>query len=80
MPLLFIAAIIWQPKAKAAFINVRIAISQVYSSFSENLNGIKEVQNFNREKSNFGTFQTETNTHPWLLCQHQFPRSKIQDP
>ena len=63
VPLLFIAAIIWQPKAKAAFINVRIAISQVYSSFSENLNGIKEVQNFNREKSNFGTFQTETNSH-----------------
>ncbi len=63
VPLLFIAAAIWQPKAKSAFINVRIAISQVYSSFSENLNGIKEVQNFNRESSNYNSFKQETTEH-----------------
>ena len=63
VPLLFIAAAIWQPKAKSAFINVRIAISQVYSSFSENLNGIKEVQNFNRESSNYNSFKHETTEH-----------------
>ena len=63
VPLLFLAVLVWQPRAKAAFINVRIAISQVYSSFSENLNGIKEVQNFNRESSNFNSFKNETNNH-----------------
>tara|TARA_B100001996_G_scaffold226988_1_gene174850 strand:+ start:117 stop:1946 length:1830 start_codon:yes stop_codon:yes gene_type:complete len=63
VPLLLLAVLVWQPRAKAAFINVRIAISQVYSSFSENLNGIKEVQNFNRESSNFNSFTSETNNH-----------------
>ena len=56
VPLLFIAVLVWQPIAKRAFINVRIAISQVLSSFSENLNGIKEVQNFNREDNNYKDF------------------------
>ena len=63
VPLLLLAVLIWQPKAKLAFINVRIAISQVYSSFSENLNGMKEVQNFNRETSNYNTFKIETDKH-----------------
>ena len=63
VPLLLLAVLVWQPKAKLAFINVRIAISQVYSSFSENLNGMKEVQNFNREKSNYNTFKIETDKH-----------------
>ena len=63
VPLLFLAVLVWQPRAKSAFINVRIAISQVYSSFSENLNGMKEVQNFNREKSNYNTFKIETDKH-----------------
>ena len=63
VPLLFIAVMIWQPVAKKAFITVRIAISQVLSSFSENLNGIKEVQNFNREDNNYKSFTGQTNDH-----------------
>ena len=63
VPLLFIAVMIWQPIAKRAFINVRIAISQVLSSFSENLNGIKEVQNFNREDNNYKNFSGQTDDH-----------------
>jgi ATP-binding cassette subfamily B protein len=63
VPLLFIAVMIWQPVAKRAFITVRIAISQVLSSFSENLNGIKEVQNFNREDNNYKNFSILTNDH-----------------
>ena len=63
VPLLLLAVVVWQPRAKSAFINVRIAISQVYSSFSENLNGMKEVQNFNRETSNYNTFKIETDKH-----------------
>ena len=63
VPLLLLAVLVWQPRAKLAFINVRIAISQVYSSFSENLNGMKEVQNFNRETSNYNTFKIETDKH-----------------
>ena len=63
VPLLFIAVVIWQPIAKRAFITVRIAISQVLSSFSENLNGIKEVQNFNREDNNYKSFNNQTNDH-----------------
>ena len=63
VPLLFIAVMIWQPIAKKAFITVRIAISQVLSSFSENLNGIKEVQNFNREDNNYKSFTGQTNDH-----------------
>ena len=63
VPLLFIAVVIWQPVAKRAFITVRIAISQVISSFSENLNGIKEVQNFNREDNNYKNFNTQTKDH-----------------
>mgnify|MGYP001220436171 FL=1 len=63
VPLLFIAVMIWQPIAKKAFINVRIAISQVLSSFSENLNGIKEVQNFNREDNNYKNFSGQTDDH-----------------
>jgi ATP-binding cassette subfamily B protein len=63
VPLLLLAVLVWQPRAKLAFINVRIAISQVYSSFSENLNGMKEVQNFNRETNNYNTFKIETDKH-----------------
>ena len=63
VPLLFFAVMIWQPIAKKAFINVRIAISQVLSSFSENLNGIKEVQNFNREDNNYKYFSGQTDDH-----------------
>ena len=63
VPLLFIAVMVWQPIAKRAFINVRIAISQVLSSFSENLNGIKEVQNFNREDNNYKNFSGQTDDH-----------------
>ena len=63
VPLLFIAVLVWQPIAKRAFINVRIAISQVLSSFSENLNGIKEVQNFNREDNNYKDFSGQTDDH-----------------
>ena len=63
VPLLFIAVMVWQPIAKRAFINVRIAISQVLSSFSENLNGIKEVQNFNREDNNYKDFSGQTDDH-----------------
>ena len=63
VPLLFFAVMIWQPIAKKAFINVRIAISQVLSSFSENLNGIKEVQNFNREDNNYKSFSGQTDDH-----------------
>ena len=63
VPLLFFAVMIWQPIAKKAFINVRIAISQVLSSFSENLNGIKEVQNFNREDNNYKYFSNQTDDH-----------------
>ncbi len=63
LPLLFFAVIIWQPIAKKSFINVRIAISQVLSSFSENLNGIKEVQNFNREDNNYKYFSRQTDDH-----------------
>ena len=63
VPLLFIAVVLWQPVAKRAFIAVRIAISQVLSSFSENLNGIKEVQNFNREDNNNKNFNIKTKDH-----------------
>ena len=63
VPLLFIAVLVWQPIEKRAFINVRIAISQVLSSFSENLNGIKEVQNFNREDNNYKDFSGQTDDH-----------------
>ena len=63
VPLLFLAVLVWQPIAKRAFINVRIAISQVLSSFSENLNGIKEVQNFNREDNNYKDFSGQTDDH-----------------
>ena len=80
VPLLFIAVLVWQPIAKRAFINVRIAISQVLSSFSENLNGIKEVQNFNREDNNYKDFSGQTDDHTKAALKAQKLSSALLPP
>ncbi len=50
-PLIFVM-VIWARHARAAFINVRIKISQLYGTLGENVCGVRAIQSMSREGEN----------------------------
>ena len=67
VPALFMVRIIWMPYAKRAFLHARQASSMVNGALAENINGVRTVQEMNREKVNFAMFEEKArvnlNTH-----------------
>jgi ATP-binding cassette subfamily B multidrug efflux pump len=57
VPALFGVRIIWMPYARRAFMQARQASSTVNGALAENVNGVRTVQEMNREKVNFEMFE-----------------------
>ena len=57
VPALFAVRIIWMPYARRAFMQARQASSMVNGALAENVNGVRTVQEMNREKVNFEMFE-----------------------
>jgi ATP-binding cassette subfamily B multidrug efflux pump len=57
VPALFMVRIIWMPYARRAFLFARQASSMVNGALAENVNGVRTVQEMNREKVNFEMFE-----------------------
>jgi ATP-binding cassette subfamily B protein len=58
VPLMILAMIIWQRRAKEAFIRVRMAIAIVNGNLQENVSGVRVIQSLGREEENFRRFQS----------------------
>jgi ATP-binding cassette subfamily B protein len=56
VPLLVGVMIVWQRKARAAFIRVRQAIAIVNSTLNENVSGVRVIQSLSRESENSRRF------------------------
>ena len=67
-PLIFVM-VIWARHARAAFINVRIKISQLYGTLGENVSGVRAIQSMTREDENARRFdalnQENRNANIW---------------
>ena len=56
VPPLLIIMMYWSQRAKAAFVNVRVKVSALYGTLSENLSGVRAVQSMSREDENSRRF------------------------
>lgn len=63
IPLMVLATIAFRKKARESYREVRTAISWVNSVLAENINGIRVVQAFSRQETNFDFFRNEVNDH-----------------
>jgi ATP-binding cassette subfamily B multidrug efflux pump len=67
-PLLWIM-VWWSKHARAAFINVRIKVSQMYGNLAENVSGVRAIQSMSREGENAKRFdalnQENRNANIW---------------
>ncbi len=57
VPVLFIVRIVWLPYARRAFVRARQTSSIVNGALAENVNGVRTVQEMNREQVNFEIFE-----------------------
>jgi ATP-binding cassette subfamily B protein len=69
VPPLIVVMVIWARHARAAFINVRIKISQLYGTLGENVSGVRAIQSMSREDENARRFdalnQENRNANIW---------------
>ncbi len=56
VPPLLIIMVYWSQRAKQAFVNVRVKVSALYGTLSENLSGVRAVQSMSREGENSRRF------------------------
>jgi len=63
IPIMVLATIAFRKKARESYREVRTAISWVNSVLAENINGIRVVQAFSRQETNFDFFKNEVNDH-----------------
>jgi ATP-binding cassette subfamily B multidrug efflux pump len=63
VPILLIVRLVWLPMAKRAFLRARETSSIVNSALAENINGVRTVQEMNREDFNFGSFREKAAEH-----------------
>jgi ATP-binding cassette subfamily B multidrug efflux pump len=63
IPLMVLATILFRKKARESYREVRAAISWVNSVLAENINGIRVVQAFSRQDTNYDFFKNEVNDH-----------------
>ena len=61
IPVLFLARMVWLPRAKRAFLRSRELASEVNGALNENVNGVKIVQGMVRERINFDMFNEKAN-------------------
>lgn len=61
VPILFVVRIIWLPHARRAFMRARQTSSLVNGALAENVNGVRTVQEMNRERVNFDLFEEKAN-------------------
>ena len=57
LPLMFVVMYFWRKRAVQTYRATRIAISRVTGNFAENINGMRVVQSFGRERRNFEVFR-----------------------
>ena len=58
VPPLLAIMIWWSKHAKAAFIQVRVKVSQMYGNLAENVSGVRAIQSMSREGENIKRFDT----------------------
>ena len=58
VPLMVVAMMVWQARAKEAFVRVRMAIAIVNGNLQENVSGVRVIQSLGREEENFRRFQS----------------------
>jgi len=63
IPLMIFATVLYRRTARVAYRRVRSAISWVNSVLAENINGIRVVQAFSRQKHNYTKFSEYTNRY-----------------
>ncbi len=63
IPLMILATVLYRRTARIAYRRVRAAISWVNSVLAENINGIRVVKAFSRQKYNYGKFSEYTNRY-----------------
>ena len=56
VPVLVIVLVLWQTRARIAFLRVRQAIAQVNANLQENVSGVRVVQSMSRENENAKRF------------------------
>ncbi len=56
VPILVVVMIVWQRRARSAFVEVRQAISTVNATLNENVSGIRVIQSLSREDENSRRF------------------------
>ena len=57
VPILLVLMIMWQQRAKDAFVRVRQAISTVNGTLNENISGVRVIQSLGREEENARRFE-----------------------
>ena len=67
VPILFIMRIIWLPLARKAFLAAREASSATNGALSENVHGIRAIQELVREDVNFELFEKKAKTIFWPI-------------
>ena len=69
VPPLVLILVFWAKYARAAFINVRVRISELYGNLGESISGVRTVQSLNREDENARVFdemnQRNRNANIW---------------
>ena len=63
LPIMMIITVIFRRASRAAYRKVRAAISWVNSVLAENVNGVREVQAFSRQKQNYEHFRDFVNRY-----------------
>jgi ATP-binding cassette subfamily B multidrug efflux pump len=63
IPLMALTTIVFRRKARESYRDVRAAISWVNSVLAENINGIRVVQAFSRQDTNYDFFKNDVNDH-----------------
>ena len=64
VPLLVVLLVVWQIRARIAFIRVRQAIAQVNANLQENVSGVRVIQSMSREDENAKRFD-KVNAGNW---------------
>ncbi len=64
VPLLVLMLVLWQIRARIAFIRVRQAIAQVNANLQENVSGVRVIQSMSREDENAKRFD-KVNAKNW---------------
>ena len=63
LPIMIVITILFRRASRAAYRKVRAAISWVNSVLAENVNGVREVQAFSRQKQNYEHFRDFVNRY-----------------